>query len=594
MGLVARLPDNLINQIAAGEVVERPASVVKELVENALDAGARSIRIELSQGGLALIQVADDGAGMDPDDARLCLQRHATSKVKGPDDLARIGTLGFRGEALPSIASVSKLTLTTRTPDALAGTRIRVEGGAVLESGEVGAPAGTVVRVEDLFFNTPARRKFSKRPETEAGHVTEAVIRLALARPEVGFHLSNQGRVSFSSPAGADLRERIAAAISPGVHGRLLPVSHRRGAVNVTGFLASPDFSQPNNRAIYTFVNQRFVRDRGLLHAVGRAYAHVLPNGRFPAAVLYLDLPLDAVDVNVHPQKLEVRFVDARAVFDALVEAVKAALRDSPWLTAHSSAPAPLGHAEPGGRGLPEPSRFDFRPAAAPGPQQVAEALALYQPLASPQAADDADLPADGKPRGYFSALRFIGQLAQTYLVCEAPGGTLVLLDQHAAHERLRFDALGKLFAKGPIAGQGFLFPIQLTLPVEPARALLDHQAELARLGFELEAFGGNTLALKSVPALLAGVDYPALLIAVAGELSALGAQRVTDDAFGHVLATMACHSAVRAHQALSVDEAQALLRDLDQIDFKTRCPHGRPVAAELPLSDIEKRVHRR
>ncbi|MBS2030665.1 MAG: DNA mismatch repair endonuclease MutL [Deltaproteobacteria bacterium] len=595
MGKVARLPDDLINQIAAGEVVERPASVVKELVENALDAGATSIRIELSEGGLSRISVTDDGSGMAPDDARLCLERHATSKLRDAEGLARIATLGFRGEALPSIASVAKLTLTTREQDALAATRIRIEGGAIVEEGEAGAPAGTQVVVEDLFFNTPARRKFAKRPETEAGHCVEAVIRVALARPDVAFQLSSNGRTSFSSPANADATERIAAAISPELHKLLIPVELRRGGFAVTGWVASPDYSLSTNRGIYTFINQRFVRDRGLLHAVGRAYANVLAPGRQPAAVLHLDVPLDQVDVNVHPQKLEVRFVDARNVYDLVVEAIRTALRDSPWL-AHRP--------ESGSRSVQspryEPARFDFRPAPQPTPMQVAEAVDLYRtgPAPSWDASRELDAPVDdrgdGMPGGYFGSLRYIGQLAATYLVCEAPGGTLVLVDQHASHERVRFDALRKQFAAGTLQGQGFLFPVQVQLPVPDARALLDHQSEVAKLGFELEPFGGDVLALKSVPALLAGADYKQLLTDIAQELAHLGQQHAADDALSHVLATMACHSAVRAHQALSEQEARALLDELDRIDFKARCPHGRPVAAELTLGELERRVHRR
>jgi DNA mismatch repair protein MutL len=579
MGKVARLPDGLVNQIAAGEVVERPASVVKELLENALDAGATRIQVELGEGGLARIAVSDDGSGMSPEDARLCLERHATSKLRDLEGLSQIATMGFRGEALPSIASVSRLTLTTRELQATGATRLRIEGGTLLEESEVGAPVGTQVVVEELFFNVPARRKFTKRPETELGHCAEAVIRLALGRPDVSFHLSQGGKVTFASPGHGDPRERIAAAISPELHALLIPVELRRGGVTITGYVASPDYSVSTARALYTYVNQRFVRDRGLLHAIGRGYQNVLPPGRQPAAVLHLDVPLQQVDVNVHPQKLEVRFLDARQIYDLVVEAVRAALRGSPWL-AHRPAAGVVS------RPALEPARFDFRP---PAPDRVAEAIDLYRTDSEPLAPGN-ELPTPG----YFSALRCIGQLARTYLVCEAPGGTLVLVDQHAAHERIRFATLLQQFAQGPIQGQGFLFPVQVTLPVADARALLDHAEELHRLGFELEAFGGETLALKSVPALLAGADYPRLLVDLAQELGQHARQHSADDAFSHVLATMACHSAVRAHQTLSDPEVRALLDGLDRVDFKTRCPHGRPVAAELTLAELEKRVHRR
>jgi DNA mismatch repair protein MutL len=621
MGKIARLSDGLINQIAAGEVVERPASVVKELAENSLDAGATSIRVELVEGGLKRISVTDDGSGMSSEDARLCLERHATSKLRDAEGLGRIGTMGFRGEALPSIASVSKLTLTTREKEAVAATRIRLEGGTLIEVGDAGAPVGTQVAVEDLFFNTPARRKFAKKPETEFGHCAETVTRLALARPDVSFQLVHNGRITFNSPGGGDPRERVAAAISPEVFRHLMPVEHRRGDLMVKGVTTSPDFSLATSRGLYTFVNRRFIRDRGLIHAIIRAYSNVLPPGRQPAAVLDLTLPLDAVDVNVHPQKLEVRFVDSRGVYDAVVEAVKASLRDSPWL---KTPPMPMAMSTPGlganasvnvgAASVSAPMSMPM-PMPMPVPMNVAEPRSNYAavsgmslpfPMApgapiptsnsgwsyvAPQVAQDWG---DGQAPGYFSALRYVGQLARTYLVCEAPGGTLVLIDQHAAHERLRFDTLRKQFASGPLKGQPFLFPVQLTLSVSDTRALLDHLAEVQKVGFDLEPFGGETLALKSVPTLLAGADYSKLLTDLAHEFAHFEQGRAVDDAMNHVLATMACHSAVRAHQTLTVEEVRALLDDMDRIDFKTRCPHGRPVAAELTLSELERRVHRR
>jgi DNA mismatch repair protein MutL len=602
MGKVARLPDFLINQIAAGEVVERPAAVVKELCENSLDAGARSIRVELSEGGLKHISVTDDGVGMSPEDARLCLERHATSKLRDLAGLSHIATMGFRGEALPSIASVSRMTLITREASAVAATRIQLEGGVVVEETEAGAPVGTQILIEDLFFNTPARQKFSKKSETELGHCADAVIRLALARPDVAFHLSHHGRVTFASPATDDLRERMAAALSPEVHKHLLAVDRVRGAIRVHGLTTSPEFSLSTTRGLFTYVNRRFIRDRGLMHAIGRAYAHILAPGRQPAAVLFIEMPLDAVDVNVHPQKLEVRFVDAREVYDAAVEAIRATLRDSPWLQA-GPKPAPYAPGLPSlpvmaNDGAPPPAwtqpgvmPLPFSPMSAPPTMFPSHAQAL--PSLFPQAFEAADR-GDGESPGYFSALRYVGQLARTYLLCEAPNGTLVILDQHAAHERLRFDQLRKQYATGPLKGQPFLFPVQLRLPLSDARALMDHHAEVAAVGFELEPFGGDSLALKSVPSLLVGADYIKLLTDLAHEFAQFGRGQAIEDAMGHVLATMACHSAVRAHQTLSAEEARALLDELDLIDYKTRCPHGRPVAAELPLSDLEKRVHRR
>ena len=602
MGKVARLSDSLINQIAAGEVVERPASVLKELAENSIDAHARVVRIDLVEGGLQRIAVSDDGEGMSPEDARLCLERHATSKLHDLEGLSHLDTMGFRGEALPSIASVSRLTLTTRTANAVAATRLRLEGGRLVEEGEVGAPAGTQVVVEDLFFNTPARRKFAKRAETEWGHCSEAVLRLALARADIGFFTTHNGRPSFSAPATSDLRERIAASLSPELYKHLIPITYRSSSLSIAGYATSPEFSLSTNRGLHLFVNRRFIRDRALLHAIGRAYQNVLPAGRQPAAVLYLEVPLDSVDVNVHPQKLEVRFADARAIADAVVDAIRSALRTSPWLRHDSEETGPSSQFRRAG--LPRPGVPIPGPSWAP--TDPADHDARWMEASLPlSTAPGETLPAvefsgeptelgDGAAAGYFASLRYIGQLSRTYLVCEAPGGTLVLIDQHAAHERLRFDQLRKQHTSGTLPGQPFLFPMQVTLSLPDARALLDHAGEVATLGLELEAFGGDTLALKSVPALLVGVDYTRLLNDLAQEFAQVGRGEALDEALNHLLATMACHSAVRANQTLSPEEVRALLNDLDRVDFKTRCPHGRPVAAELHLADIERRVHRR
>jgi len=320
------LPPGLVNQIAAGEVVERPASVVKELVENALDAGARTVTVDVEEGGLALVRVADDGSGMDGEDALLALERHATSKLRDARGLSEIGTLGFRGEALPAIASVSRFRLDTAPAEDGAGTRVAVEGGAAPERSGVARPRGTTVEVKDLFFNTPARRKFMRAPATEAGHVTEAVIRLALARPDVGFTVRSAGRIALGARAGEGLAERAAQALGREAHRHLVPVDAARGAVRVHGLVCSPDHSEATGRGLYLFVNGRWVRDRGAAHAVLRAFAGSLPAGRHPAGVLFVELPLGRVDVNVHPQKHEVRFAEAREVYDAIFHAVAGTL----------------------------------------------------------------------------------------------------------------------------------------------------------------------------------------------------------------------------------------------------------------------------
>ena len=589
MGKIRVLPEQLVNQIAAGEVVERPASVVKELCENSLDAGAKSIRVELSDGGLRRILVVDDGCGMSAEDARTCLERHATSKLADAESLKRIATLGFRGEAVPAIASVSRFTLTTREAASDSGTKVVVEGGRIDRIEETGAPAGTSVLVEDLFFNTPARRKFLKRAETEAGHASEAVVRLALACPEVGFTLSTGGRQGFSAPASPkDPKERIAAALGSDVFPHLVEVDRALGGTRVTGYVASPDYTLSTARGIYTFVNGRFVRDRGLIAAVQRAFADATAPGRQPAAVLFMEVPFEAVDVNVHPQKLEVRFADSRATFEAVFHAVQDALRRSPWLAQRAERAA----ASPASEAPVDYSRY--LPPRASSPMSMPFGGVPVGPLLS-QARQEGPARADDvPPPGFFHGLRVIGQFARTYLVCEAPGPQLVVIDQHAAHERLKFHQLREAFRAKKPQSQSFLFPASIDLPLAEAKVLADHLDEVRQVGFDAEPFGGTSFAIKAVPAPLVGCDYRALLTDLAGELMQVERGRAFESAMDDVLATMACHAAVRAHQTLGPEETRALLDALDAIDFNTRCPHGRPVAAQIPLLELEKRVERR
>jgi DNA mismatch repair protein MutL len=598
MPRVRLLPAGLVNQIAAGEVVERPASVVKELVENALDAGAHTVSVEVEEGGLSLVRVADDGAGMDGEDARLALERHATSKLADAAGLAAIATMGFRGEALPAIASVSRFRLHTAPAEDGEGTRIAVEGGRLLAVEAAARPRGTTVEVRDLFFNTPARRKFMRAGPTESGHVTEAMVRLALARPDVAFTLRSAGRVGLTARAGEPLADRVALALGREAHRHLLPVDATRGEVHVSGLVCGPDHSHATSRSLYLFVNGRYVRDRGAAHAVLRAFAGTLPPGRHPAGVLFLALPLDRVDVNVHPQKLEVRFAAAREVQDALFHAVAGVLRIAPW----------LGRSDAG----PEPSQVP--PVAGPVPMAGEEAAGVLAWARERHAETDA--PAHGagprvegglrlafpvagaegppRPEGYFASLRYVGQHARTYLLCEAPGGALVVVDQHASHERLLFQRLREAWAARRLPVQPLLIPRVVTVPPATARALEGAVEELSRVGLELEPFGGESFAVKGAPAALGGVDLQRLLVDLAAQLEHLQRGSALDDAFHDLLATMACHAAIRARQEVGAEEARALLDGLDAVDFKARCPHGRPVVFELSLADLERRVGRR
>jgi DNA mismatch repair protein MutL len=457
--------------------------------------------------------------------------------------------------------------------------------------------------VRDLFFNTPARRKFMRAGPTESGHVSEAVIRLALARPDVGFTLRSGGRLALSSRAGAELADRAAQALGREAHRHLVPVDNTRGDVRVRGMICSPDHSESTARSLYLFVNGRYVRDRGATHAVLRAFVGTLPPGRHPAGVLFLELPLDRVDVNVHPQKLEVRFAQAREAYDALFHAVAAALRTAPWL----------------GRGRPAQPTPDFAGATplAPVVGEDAASVLAWARAAYPRPPEGSGArlgpaaPVDGtvpfsfplptseltegpRPAGYFGALRYVGQHARTYLLTEAPGGTLVVIDQHASHERLLFHRLREAFRARSIPVQPFLLPQIVSLPPATARALEGGLEDLARLGFDVEAFGGDSFAVKGAPASLGGVDLAALLQDLAGQLEETDRGGAADDLFHDLLATMACHTAVRAHQDLAPEEARALLDGLDAIDFKARCPHGRPVVFELSLADLERRVGRR
>jgi DNA mismatch repair protein MutL len=600
------LPPGLVNQIAAGEVVERPASVVKELCENALDARATTIAVDIEEGGLALVRVVDDGSGMDRDDAVLALERHATSKLRDVDGLATISTMGFRGEAVPAIASVSRLRLDTSSGLDGAGTRAVVEGGALLETSPVARPRGTTVEVRDLFYNTPARRKFMRAAATEAGHVSEALTRLALARPDVGFTLRSGGRVLLSSRPGEPLSERAAQALGREAARHFVAVDGARGEVRVHGVVTSPDHSQATSRSLYLFVNGRYFRDRSAAHAVLRAYAGLLPHGRHPGGVLFVELPLERVDVNVHPQKLEVRFAEARAVQDAIHHAVSGALRTAPWLGRAGGLPGRPFPLTPAARGAGAPAALLAAEEAASvlswaraiHPPQESGALLPFPPAPSggsqPLALAAALAGAPSRPLAYFGALRYLGQHARTYLLCEAPGGALVIIDQHASHERLLFHRLREAQRLRQVPVQPFLVPQVVSLPASLARSLEAHLPELAGLGLDLEPFGGDSFAVKGAPALLGGLELPALLTDMAQQLEQLERGSAVDEALHDLAATMACHAAVRANQELTPEEARALLDGLDAIDFKARCPHGRPVVFELPLAELEKKVGRR
>lgn len=587
---VRPLPDALIDQIAAGEVVERPSSVAKELVENALDAGARRVRVEVRAGGRDWIAVTDDGFGMTPEDARLALQRHATSKIASAEDLEQIGSYGFRGEALPAIAAVSKLRLRTRASGAAEAHEIRIEGGRIVDERAAGGPEGTRVEVADLFANVPARRKFLKSVATEWGHIADWLARAALALPDVHFEIQRDDRAAQVWPAARDLLDRIAAVIGEDEAASFVPLQREEGPLLAHGFVSRPDRHRPTLGGIHLFVNERPVRDRLLQHALVDVYRELLPRGRFPSAVLFVSVPPDVVDVNVHPAKWEVRFADPQAIHRLVRHAVQGAIEGRPWIGAPASDSAPpvvYGSVRPR-------SDTGVREAAGAGQGDW-----IFAGQAAADAALDAEAPA-GAARPRFADLRLLGQFLATYLVLETKD-RLLLVDQHAAHERVLYERLRGEWRERGVESQGLLVPATLTLEPAALRALDAASDALQRLGFEVEPFGPGTLAVRAVPALLTGRDPAALVRDLADELRAAGAasgQAPPEpgglEAADRVFASLACHAARRKGDALEPSEQQALLDALDAIPWAPTCPHGRPVAVPFELAEIERRFGRR
>ncbi len=592
MGRIQTLPTDLANQIAAGEVVERPASVVKELVENALDAGATRIKVELERGGATLIRVTDDGVGMDEDDAVLALQRHATSKIRHKDDLFALTTFGFRGEALPSIASVSKLRLSTRVRGKPEGVEVLLEGGGTARPRPTGAAEGTCVEVRDLFFNVPARRKFLKSTGTEAAHVSEAILLAALARPDVSFFLVRDGRPAREWLRAASRRDRVAQAFDASE--RLEACSGAAGPMQVEAHLAPPERARAGAAGLHLLVNGRAVRDRALARAVAQAYGSVLEPGRYPVGVVYVEVPAADVDVNVHPQKAEVRFADARALLDAVTRELHAVLARAFSLPALGASRAWMGGrgaraamASPFGALSLEDGRDPWKlalPEAPSGPTSIAESTAPMTP----------GTPADPilfEGLGFYSSLEFLAQVRGTFLVCSGPDG-LYVLDQHAAAERVTFNRLRKAFASRTIATQRLLIPDVIELLPTEVATLDERAGDVAALGIELRAVGSSAVAVHSVPALLARARPERIVRDFVAELGHAD-RRPFGDAADLVLATMACHGSIRAGDAVSRAEAGALLRALDDIDFAGHCPHGRPVVTRIGYDELERRVGR-
>jgi DNA mismatch repair protein MutL len=593
VGKVAILPPMVQGQIAAGEVIERPASVVKELVENALDAGARHVEVSLRGGGIECIAVRDDGEGMAPEDALLAFARHATSKLTAADELEAVPTLGFRGEALPSIAAAGTVRLVTRRATDTAGVAIEADAAGAREAGPAATPPGTLVEVGDLFATTPARRKFLRTTPTEVGHVVDLLTRLAVAWPETGFRLEHDGREVIAYPPVRDLRERLAQVLGAERAGGMIGCDAAAGGLSLTAFLGPPRESLSTTRLVWTFVSleprpgqpsaRRWVRDRLLLRAVLDGYESLLMRGRYPVAMLFLATRPGELDVNVHPAKLEVRFRRPQAVHQLIVSALRGRL--SAALGPQAATVVPLGT-----RVEEAPPRYGTPPPASP--------QGGVPPDHAPIAGAPAVTPAAGQgslwhpaPAG-FASLRFIGQVLDGYLVCDG-GDRVVLLDQHAAHERVRFERLRAQHAAGRVERDALLVPETIALTRVQVAALGEHERTLAAFGLEGEAFGDDTFLLRTVPRLLRGKDIGSLVRALASELVEHGSSLEPARAVDAVLATIACHSAVRVGQRLGAEQVRALLEAMDGIDVNAHCPHGRPVAVELSRTRLESLFQR-
>ena len=619
MSKIKILPEILSNKIAAGEVVERPASVVKELVENAIDAGSSRITVEIAQGGRSLIRVSDNGAGMGHDDALLAIERYATSKIVKEADLYEIRTLGFRGEALPSIAAVSRFSIVTKDDNSTAATEIHVDGGKILSVKEAGAPQGTMITVRQLFFNTPARRKFLKTVNTEMGHIADLVACFALARPGVRFHLIHNEKTVRDWTPTAEPVERIADVLGGDLKRSLYPIEKKTEGMAVSGWIADPSVTRNTAQKVFIFVNGRHIRDRGIVYALIDGYAGRLMKGKFPLAALFIDMPPDQVDVNVHPTKHEVRFARRQAVFDAVRSAV-----DSAWQTAlrrpaaieQSVSPSVSFDSDdsfPAARSVKTPRvserserfgppRKTFSPSAPP--RKKAQSGDLFSKSPGLSVRSEEQVPYDSGPgtpaprqalmwaQAGLQGATVIGQFRNTFILCEIED-ELILVDQHAAHERILYERLRSNRKSGGVSVQKLLVPETIELPYRESAVIEQMIPDLKTLGFDIEPFGGNTVVIKAVPDVLADGDIRPLIVEIAEAAAAIGYTPGLSAIIDKCTILMACHGAIRAHQALTPKEMQAVLTQLDRCENPFNCPHGRPTTIRWQLKSLEKQFKR-
>jgi DNA mismatch repair protein MutL len=593
------LPDDLANQIAAGEVVERPASVVKELVENSIDAGARRISIAIELGGKKVIRVEDDGEGMVPDDAVLAIERHATSKIRRVEDLEGIATLGFRGEALPSIASVSHFVLRSRARGEPSGTEVRVNGGSVASVREIGVADGTSIEVADLFYNLPARRKFLKSDAAESAQVSRLVTQLALCYPEVGFTLTSAGRKVLESPPVATLRDRLYQLY--GERPDLIEVRRETGDITLIGYVAALAEQGPTRGPQNVFVNRRIVRDRTIAHAIIEAYSVASIKERSPEVHLFLSMPAGAMDVNVHPTKAEVRFRDQSYVHEIIRRTLGDALGRGPAPELQLHPPQQLQRAPgtlplPAGYASTYPSRWSpttvsgIAPTIGSGiPPTSDSGLAATTDSGLAPTTDNGFAPTPG---AVIRPMIALGQFRETFIIAVDDEG-IAIIDQHVAHERVLFERIVDRLTSGMLESQRLLEPMLVELPAAARQALTQHAAELERLGFEIEEFGGSAVRIAAVPALLRREACDAAIRAMAEDLERVDRASKVDEALKRIAATMACHAAVKANYPLTTEKMTHILEELRQTAYSTICPHGRPVMLRLTRREVEKNFQR-
>ncbi len=604
-GKIIVLPETLTHQIAAGEVVERPASIVKELLENALDAGATEISVELEKGGCQTIRVTDNGEGIEPEDVALAFARHATSKIAVFEDLYRIRSFGFRGEALPSIASISRVEMVTRRAASPVGTRVIIEGGAIQEQTDAGCPAGTSIRVSRIFESVPVRRKFLKSDMTEQGYCLDWITRLALAQPGIRLRVSAGGRTLLNVPAAKDLAERIALTLGRDFRDQLVPAAGERDGAALKGFVSRPEFTRSSAAQIYLYVNGRFVKDYLLNHAVMTACRRIIEPRRYPAAVLFLSVPPGDVDVNVHPTKMEVRFRNPRGIYALIVETLSGAIGGGNGDTMrHHVSVAEEKPGSPDGARSAYAARVEEalkRYRISSGPEKLffgrPVGLKKETPIAPPQPVFRESQPESEQPkeRSRFTDLVYLGQVAGTYLVFAGEEG-MVLVDQHAAHERILFEGLKRRAAEtqGGAPGQRLLLPEVVSLPPRDLSFLTESIPILEEAGMEVEAFGGDSVVVKAVPAFLSDANARTLIGDILAGCMEGDRNLPLMERREKIFTALACRAAVKANRPLSGPEVESLCRDLDALPRAATCPHGRPLTVAISIGELDKLFKRR